>query len=101
MGGDGGQEQLRLPFSSPLSPGGGCPVQQGLTSASLQGAYGVVRLAYNESEDRHYVSLGKGRRCRLHWALDDLGVGRSCAKTVDKAACEGSNLPVPTRMQRE
>lgn len=33
----------------------------GLTSDCLQGAYGVVRLAYNESEDRHYVSLGLGR----------------------------------------
>lgn len=31
---------------------------EGLTDGSLQGAYGVVRLAYNESEDRHYVSLG-------------------------------------------
>ena len=50
----------------------------------------MVRLAYNESEDRHYVSLGKGGRCRLHWALEDWGVGRSCAKTVDKATCEGS-----------
>lgn len=34
-----------------------------LTSSCLQGAYGVVRLAYNESEDRHYVSLGIGGRC--------------------------------------
>lgn len=33
----------------------------GLTNGCLQGAYGVVRLAYNESEDRHYVSLGLGR----------------------------------------
>lgn len=33
---------------------------EGLTDGSLQGAYGVVRLAYNESEDRHYVSLGLG-----------------------------------------
>lgn len=101
VGGDGGNEQLGLPSSSPPSLGGGCPIQQGLTCASLQGAYGVVRLAYNESEDRHYVSLGKGGRCRLHWALEDWGVGRSCAKTVDKAACEGNNLPVLSGMQRE
>ena len=52
-----GLEPFRLSFSW-ASPGGGCPVQWGLTCVYLQGAYGVVRLAYNESEDRHYVSLG-------------------------------------------
>lgn len=34
-------------------------IRVGLIRAYLQGAYGVVRLAYNESEDRHYVSLGE------------------------------------------
>lgn len=38
-------------------------VSRGLTCVYPQGAYGVVRLAYNESEDRHYVSLGIGGRC--------------------------------------
>lgn len=35
-------------------------VKPGLTTASLfcvlQGSYGVVKLAYNEDDDKHYVS---------------------------------------------
>uniref|UniRef100_A0A8D0WKC6 non-specific serine/threonine protein kinase n=1 Tax=Sus scrofa TaxID=9823 RepID=A0A8D0WKC6_PIG len=37
--------------------------QYKLQSEIGKGAYGVVRLAYNESEDRHYVSLGIRGRC--------------------------------------
>lgn len=48
----------------------------GLTDACLQGAYGVVRLAYNESEDRHYVSLGIGGRGCPRRALEAWGVGQ-------------------------
>jgi hypothetical protein len=57
-GGDGMQGQ-----GSDLSGWRMCPVQVELTSTCLQGAYGVVRLAYNESEDRHYVSLGVREGC--------------------------------------
>ncbi|NIG58200.1 calcium/calmodulin-dependent protein kinase kinase 1 [Pontoporia blainvillei] len=38
--------------------------QYKLQSEIGKGAYGVVRLAYNESEDRHYVSLGIDSLCR-------------------------------------
>lgn len=112
MGGDGGQGQFRLPFSSPPSPGVGCPVQQGLTYASLQGAYGVVRLAYNESEDRHYVSLGKeggvaytGPWKTWGWAE---AVPRRWTRLPVKgviflslAECKGNELLDPGNMQAE
>lgn len=76
-----------------MGGGGGCPVRAGLTSAYFQGAYGVVRLAYNESEDRHYVSLGVGGRCCPGQAPEAWEVGRGCAgKTEDKAASRGSEL---------
>lgn len=55
-----GPELSGLPFPE-LDPERSCLCFVGLTSGCLQGAYGVVRLAYNESEDRHYVSLGLGK----------------------------------------
>lgn len=53
----------------------------------------MVRLAYNESEDRHYVSLGMGGRCCPSQAPEAWEVGSGCAgKTEDKAASRGSGL---------
>lgn len=65
----------------------------GLTGAYFQGAYGVVRLAYNESEDRHYVSLGTGGRCCAGQAPEAWDMGSGCAgKTEDKATSRGSEF---------
>lgn len=64
---------------APLSlnwPRGRVSAQAGLTCAYSQGAYGVVRLAYNESEDRHYVSKGTGGRCCPSPALGTWGGGQ-------------------------
>lgn len=67
----------------------------GLTCAYPQGAYGVVRLAYNESEDRHYVSLGIGGRCCPSWVLESWGwgMGRSW-EDGGQADSKGSELLV-------
>lgn len=53
----------------------------------------MVRLAYNESEDRHYVSLGMGGRHCPSRAPAAWEVGSGCAgKTEDEAASRGSQL---------
>lgn len=55
--------------------------------AYLQGAYGVVRLAYNESEDRHYVSLGIGGRHCPSWALAAWELGQKLCWEVRGQCC--------------
>lgn len=76
-----------------------------LMRVCLQGAYGVVRLAYNESEDRHYVSLG------AEGGIGMLGLRhlRSRAQLVARATlkgesalslCKGNELPDPWRCKQ-
>lgn len=38
--------------------------RESLVSVALQGSYGVVKLAYNEDDDKHYVSL-----CNRFWGF--------------------------------
>lgn len=99
------QEEGARAVQAPLGlnqPWGRVSAQVGLTCAYSQGAYGVVRLAYNESEDRHYVSPGIGGRCCPSLALETWGVGRRCAgKTEDSPVSEGRELPAPRGMQRK
>lgn len=67
----------------------------------LQGAYGVVRLAYNESEDRHYVSVGKWWGHGPNKTLQAWGGGGRNCWTEDRSASVESECSVSKGLCRE